>query len=116
MPYYNLVKPLKSKLLNRLSIDTKRKQFQQLTFYDSGLDYGTAMYVPEILGLKSKLFRKWPLIQNGPPITLLRVCGLSFVLKLAAMYFCEPEYDMTYLYVYTVTKNTCQTVTVRFFE
>ena len=87
-----------------------------LVFCLSFLFSNIVMYVQEILGLKSKLFRKWPLIQNGPPITLLRVCGLSFVLKLAAMYFCEPEYDMTYLYVYTVTKNTCQTVTVRFFE
>ena len=29
MPNYNLVKPLLSKLLYRLSIDTKRRQFQQ---------------------------------------------------------------------------------------
>ena len=70
-------------------------------------------HLPEILGRKTNYSGSGrPL--NGPPTTLLRVCWLSFVLKLAAMYVCEPEYDINLFVCMHRNKNACQTVTVRF--
>ena len=69
-------------------------------------------HLPEILGRKTNYSGSGrPL--NGPPTTLLRVFGLSFVLKLAAMYDCEPEYNINSFVCIHCNKKCLSVVTVR---
>ena len=50
---------------------------------------------------------------NGPPTTLLRVLYPLTVLKLAAMYDCEPEYSINSFVCIQCNKKCMSVVTVR---
>ena len=59
-----------------------------LTFYDSGLDYGNITYEPEIPGWKANLSGKWMSIINGPSDILSTGPRTLFRVKLHCHFIC----------------------------